>query len=209
VNLRHVHGLKESIADLKRLGKNLEMRGLAVAVRAGVEVLLPEVLAKAPVDEGAYKDALEVRPPRRRRGTVLAGIGLNRARLYTSTQGQRPYNLPALLEYGHVIRGDDRLLGTVAAKPHFRPALEAHADDALERVRVVLHDFVMGQAERRAGNENNLRKSLAHAEKRVAFNRGRAKSAAARGDREKVAKYLARVHAAETKRLRYSRKLGW
>jgi hypothetical protein len=212
-NMRNVRGLRESVEALKRIGKNLEMRGLAVALRAGLEVYLPEVLARAPQREGAYKDALEIRPPRKRRGTILAGIGLNKDRLYTSTGGRRPSNLPALLEFGHAIRyrnTDDQLVdgGTVPALPHFRPTLESHTDDAIAAVADALERFLMAVAESHAIRENNLRKSLARAEARVSWNRSQAKKWAGAGDRTKVAKYLARAYAAETKRLRYSRKLG-
>jgi hypothetical protein len=174
-------GTREALKALAEISKSALSRGIATALLGGLDVYLPAVLEKAPENEGAYKAALEIRKPRRRRGTVIAGIGLNRDKLYTTTGGRRPSNLPALLEYGHALKhknAEGRMvdLGTVAARPHFRPALEHHTDAALEAIRVALMQHIESVADR--------------FEKRAASALKRARRAASKRDYTRASEYV-------------------
>jgi hypothetical protein len=210
---RDVPGMREALRALRRINDRLERKAIEVAISAGTARFLPDVKAKAPVDEGAYRDAIEAAPVRKRRGSFIGGVGLDRAKLYKATKGTRPRNLPELLEYGHALRYRDaegRLVdnGTVAAKPHWRPAFEAHADESIDVIRDALMAFVVEVAHSAAIRENRLRRGLANARRSVDVNLQRAALAEARGDKAKAQAYREKAHKAEGRRLKYSRKLG-
>jgi hypothetical protein len=210
---REVKGLREALRALRRINEKLERKGFAVALSAGLQQFLPDVIAHAPENEGAYKSAITITKVRKRLGSYVGGIALDKNKLYTATGGRRPTNLPALLEYGHAQRYRDetgKLVdnGTVPAKPHWRPAFEARVDDATDAVRDALHAFVLDAAHSAAIGEDRLHGSLARAERSLAHNLERAARAEARGQIDKAKAYRAKAHKAEGRRLKYSRKLG-
>jgi hypothetical protein len=191
-------GTREALKALADISKSALNRGIAAALLGGIGVYLPEVMAKAPENEGAYKAALEIRKPRRRRGTVIAGIGLNKDKLYTSKGGRRPSNLPSLLEYGHALKyknaeGKMVDLGTVEARPHFRPALESHTDAALEAIRVALMQHIESIVERY--------------QKRIASANKRRDKALAKGQMDRAIDYAAKATKLREQMAAYKRGL--
>jgi hypothetical protein len=156
-----VTGLNEALTALRKINARIVNRALGNALRAGLNEYMPLVQKRIPRREGVYAAALEIRKPMRRRGTMIAPIGLNKDKLYSLAGGRRPSNLPALLEFGHALkyRGKGGQIvdgGTVPASPHFRPAMLEGTPDAIEAItdslRAAVWDAYRSAADRVAWN---------------------------------------------------------
>ncbi len=116
-----VKGLKEIDKALKQLGPELAEQAGDSALRAMGRVIVPEIQRFAPKRSGKYAENIGVQLDRKRGGDTSrhAHIGV-----------KSPWSrLAHLLEFGTV---------KMAAKPHFRPALDARATDAIKEGGVAL-----------------------------------------------------------------------
>lgn len=95
-------GFEQLLGRLERLEKAGAKRAMRRAMQKATAVLLKEVKAQVPVDEGLLKRAQTSKLAGR--GLVIRGIvGANVAKLKEyDAAAQRPTNIDWLVEYGHV-----------------------------------------------------------------------------------------------------------
>jgi HK97 gp10 family phage protein len=115
-----MRGLREAEAALKELGPRLASQAGDGALRAMAKPIVADVRMLAPKRTGKYAKAIRF---------VLRRKNVARDQRAGRIGVRAPFNRIAhLLEFGHRARDGSH----VAAHPHFRPALDARAQDAIK-----------------------------------------------------------------------------
>ena len=123
-----IDGLADAVMDALMEYQEEVSEGTKKAVQKVSRECAREIRTKAPQDSGTYAKSWTVKR-----------LEENESEIHMVIYSKNRYQLAHLLEYGHVLKNKDgRVLGTVGAKPHIRPA-ELNAEKKLmKEVKVVV-----------------------------------------------------------------------
>ena len=123
-----IDGLADAIIDALMEYQEEVSDGTKEAVVQVAKECAREIRAKAPRETGTYAKSWTTKKVTDTRDSISVVI-----------HSKNRYQLAHLLEYGHILKSKDgRVLGTVGAKPHIRPA-ELNAEKKLmKKVKVVI-----------------------------------------------------------------------
>lgn len=118
--IAHLEGAEELNRALRSVGDRATGLVLKQAAEAGAQVIADEAKRLAPRDTGALAEGIGIQPGRMQQGRAQFNIG----------PGKREW-------YGELVE-----LGTekMTAKPFLRPAFDAKAEEAKDKVAEVLRD---------------------------------------------------------------------
>lgn len=130
-----IDGLKESLESIERMAKALPPDGVERVLRRGAQVVRKEVIERAHLGPtGNLKKSVRTKKLKR------LGFGLNPAPIIVAVDRKKAPHAH-LVEYGHALVKNGKVIGHVPAYPFWRPALDSklpHAVSTVERGLVKL-----------------------------------------------------------------------
>ena len=136
-----IEGLQALQRDLQSFPEKIAKRVTGRAVRKALAPVEAEAKARCPVETGASKDAIKVRPGKRRPGIQSAVVGASK-KWFTGDNFYIAFN-----EFGHFM-GRRKRRKFYPPHPFLRPAYDAKGQEAVE----------IATEELKAGIERELKK---------------------------------------------------
>jgi len=138
-----IRGLDDAIKKLKKLEEKVQKKVARGTARAAAKPFVEEAKRRAPVKTGNLRKSIGIIAKRSKTpGIVRFWVGPRSGR-HLKSDGF----YGAFVEYGHQIKKDKKVVGTVSPKPFIRPA----AESALEKSINAAKKYFIDQVEKEIG----------------------------------------------------------
>ena len=140
INDKVVLNFREVRKRLEDLPKKIVSKVVRRAVYAGAAVMRDAAREKVPVDTGALRSAIVVRPKAKKGGEVSASVGIARKKFVKGKRaGRSPRRYAHLVEFGNP---------NAAPQPFLRPAMDTRIDEVIEATRKKMSEGIDAETKR-------------------------------------------------------------